>query len=176
VPTHQKSACQNGFTLTEILVVMALVSTAAIFIVAGFQGLLRQNGTLSRQQEERRRAGEALDIFAADIRSARSVIELFPGRLTLWIDDRDSDDVAGALERVTYHFEQPADAQSAPWIRRTFHEDRELLPIAEIQIGADSAPPATQHIVINIAYGSQSDSRWIGTSAALRRDQSVSSR
>lgn len=159
-----------GFTLTEILVVIGLVSTVAVFIVASFQGLLRQNQILSRHQKDAQAANEALEIFAADVRASRAVVELVPGRVTLWTDDLDSDGVAGMLERVSYLFELPYEAQSAPLIRRSFHEDRELLNIANLQVGSDSAPPASRHIVINIAYGTLSDSRWIGTSAALRRD------
>lgn len=159
-----------GFTLTEILIVLALVSTVAIFIVAGFQGLLQQNQTLSRHQKETQAASKALELFAADVRSARAVIELFPGRVTLWTDDLDSDGVANALEKTSYEFDLPYGAQSAPWIRRTFHEDRELLRIAAIQVGTDSSPPFSRHVVINVAYGSESDSHWLGTSASVRQD------
>ena len=152
---------ESGYTLIEILIVVALCGAISILVMVTLTRWINTNSEEVARLEEDRRMIEALDRFSRDIREARAVLEAAPERTVLWRDDGDSDGVAGVGEVIEYQW-----SQGEEWVRISPEETTRFPPLAELEIGSDSTPPATRHLVVFVTFGKPP--HRLGTSAALR--------
>lgn len=154
-------AGESGYTLMELLIVIALWGVISILVMVTLTRWINTNSEEVARLEEDRRMIEALDRFSRDVREARAILEVTPERTLLWQDDLDTDGIPGVNEIVEYGWS--ADQE---WTRTAPDGSNRFPRIAVLEIGADSTPPATRHLVVYLTFGDPPHS--LGTSAALR--------
>ena len=162
-PRRFRSLDPSGYTLAELLIVIALWSLIGLFITLTLNRWLITNSAEVRRMEEERRLVESLDRFSRDAHEAIAVLEASPERTIFWSRDTDSNAQPGSSEIVEYRWSRGND-----WTRSAPEGEIRLGRLHEIVIGTDTAPPGTRHIVIEIAYPVGHDIKHLGTSVALR--------
>lgn len=162
-----KLAESRGFTLIEILVVVVLLGMTSLLIAYAFQDGLIRNEASMRRLEDQSRLVRALQTFSEDVQQARAILRLLPEQIVIWRADLDNDGQPDAQEVIEYRW-QHRENVPAPWRRVAHDVDNELILLEALEVGGDSLPPGTRHVVIHAASGTATDSHWLGTSVSLR--------
>lgn len=137
----------------ELLIVVALWGVVSLLVMLTLARWINTHSEEVARLEEDRRMIEALDRFSRDVREARAVIEASPERTALRRDDGE--------EGVEYRW-----SPGGEWVRTAPDGTTRFPRLAELEIGADSTPPATRHLVVFVTFGNPP--RRLSTSAALR--------
>jgi len=160
----------QGFTLFEILVVVSLIGLVVILIASAIQEWSVRNSTSRLRQERWDDAYRALGTFSRDVSTCHAILDITPRQITLWADDSDSDGSPGYFELIEYRWEPSRESEKAPWIRSTSASSEMLVELLDLTVGADSQPPESRHIVLQLVAGIPTDSFSLSSSAARRRD------
>lgn len=146
---RNRRGAETGVTLLELLIAAALAGALAGLVAAFYIGAWRNFlGTTDRAARLGRAAG-ALTTLIGDVRASRGVVTAVPGRLDVWIADRNADDFVQADEIVAYRLEPSAGgkrlAREAAGNRTILVED-----IADAAWAADEPPPSTRRLWITL--------------------------
>lgn len=127
---HCKAENRSGFTLVEAMVTTALVSIvfAALFSSWGF--IAKSNMSIANYVEMNTAGRKGLEVFARDVRTARTVVDFSSTGMTLVLDSKN-----GPVD-VHYVYDQQAKtvSRSAAGSREVIFSDVEELVLSRFTV------------------------------------------